>query len=153
MSGDYLRHDDKQARLLLETQTNGYSDNEKFLLQVDKVIDIFEAKYPSYQGLFIFDNAPSHKKCPDDALKVENMNVRPGGKQPIMRSTEFNGIQQIMILPDGCPIGLKMVLQERGIDIRGMNADKMREELSKFDDFKNVTVSGKTRHVANFIIF
>ena len=77
-SGDYLRHDDKQARLLPETQNDGYFDSDKFLVQVDEAIDIFEAKYPSYQGLFIFDNAPSHKKCPEDALKVENMNVRPG---------------------------------------------------------------------------
>ena len=68
---------------------------------------------------------------------VENMNVRPGGKQPVMRNTVYNGIQQTMVLPDGRPKGLKIVLQERGIDIRGMNADKLREELSKFDDFKN----------------
>ena len=54
------------------------------------------------------------------------MNIRPGIKQPVMRSTEFNGIQQIMVLPDGSPKGLKMVLQERGIDIRSMNADKTR---------------------------
>lgn len=78
-----------------------------------------------------------HTESPDDALRVENMHIQPGGKQPLMRSTEFNGIQQIMVLHDGRPKGLKMVLKERGIDIRGMNADKMREELSKFDDFKN----------------
>ena len=136
-SGDYLRHDDEHARLLLETQTDGYFDSEKFLVQVDKAIDIFEAKYPLHQGLFLFDNAPSHKKCPDDALKVENMNVRPGGKQPVMRNTVFNGVEQQMVLPDGRPKGLKIVLQERGIDVSGMNGQKMREELSKFDDFKN----------------
>ena len=73
-SGEYFWHEDKQARLL-ETQTDGYFDSDKFLLQVDEAIDIFEAKYPTYQGLFVFDNAPSHKKCPDDALRVENMNV------------------------------------------------------------------------------
>ena len=132
-SGDYLRHDDKQARLL-ETQNDGYFDSDEFLVQVDEAIDIFEA---SYQGLFIFDNAPLHKKCPEDALKVENMNVRPGGKQPIMRNTVFNGVEQTMILPDGRPKGLKLVLQERGIDVTGMNTDKMREELAKFEDFKN----------------
>ena len=111
-SGDYLRHDDEHARLLLETQTDGYFDSEKFLVQVDKAIDIFEAKYPLHQGLFLFDNASSHKKCPDNTLKVENMNVRPGGKQPVMRNTVFNGVQQQMVLPDGatkrikaCPAG------------------------------------------------
>ena len=42
-----------------------------------------------------------------------------------------------MILPDGRPKGLKLVLQERGIDVTGMNADKLREELAKIEDFKN----------------
>ena len=35
-----------------------------------KAIDIFESKYPHAHGLFLFDNAPSHKKCSDDALKL-----------------------------------------------------------------------------------
>ena len=68
VSGDFLRHDNKYANLL-ETQTDGYFNSEKFLVQVDKAIDIFEVKYPSHQGLFLFDNASSHKKCPDHALK------------------------------------------------------------------------------------
>lgn len=50
-SGDFLQHEDKQARLL-ETQNDGYFDSDKFLVQVDKAIDIFKAKYPSYQRLF-----------------------------------------------------------------------------------------------------
>ena len=37
------------------------------------------------------------------------MNVRPGGKQPIMRDTIFEGQVQRMVLPDGTPKGLKMV--------------------------------------------
>ena len=100
---DYLWHADKQARLLLDTQIDGYFNSDKVLLQVDKAIDIFEAKYPIYQGLFVFDNAPSHKKCPDDALRVENMNVRPGGKQPVMRNTVFSGIQLQRISHDSLP--------------------------------------------------
>jgi len=41
-----------------------------------------------------------------------------------------------MVLPDGRPKGMKLVLQERGVDTKDMNADKMRETL-KYDDFKN----------------
>ena len=37
-----------------------------------------------------------------------------------------------MVLPDGRPKGMKMVLQERGVDTKGMNAQKMRETLSKY---------------------
>ena len=135
--GEYLKHGGEEARLRLETQTEGYFDNEKLLVQVDKAIDIFEAKYPAAQALFLFDNAPSHKKCSDETLNAEKMNVRPGGKQPVMRSTFFNGEVQEMVLPNGQPKGLKIVLEERGVDTRGMNADKLREELNTFEDFKN----------------
>lgn len=137
-SGDYLNHDGKMARVLLETQSEGYFDSCKFLAQVDGALDIFEAKYPYAQGLFLFDNAPCHKKCPDDALKVDSMNVRPGGKQPVMRDTVFNGEVQTMVLPDGRPKGLKLVLEERGVNTVGMNAEKLRDELGKHDDFRNV---------------
>ena len=34
-SGDYLNHDGKMARVLLETQSEGYFDSSKFLAQVD----------------------------------------------------------------------------------------------------------------------
>ena len=82
-----------------------------------------------------FDNAPIHCKSSNDALNVQHMNVRPGGKQPRMRETVFNGKVQQMVLPDGRPKGMKVVLQERGVDTKGMNAQKMRETLSKYPDF------------------
>ena len=31
-------------------------------------------------------------------------------------------------LPDGTPKGMKIVLQERGIDVKGLNADRMQEK-------------------------
>ena len=37
----------------------------------------------------------------------------------------------------GIPKGLRRVLEERGIDNREMNADKMSEVLSSHPDFKN----------------
>ena len=40
-----------------------------------------------------------------------------------------------MVLPDGTPKGMKMVLQERGVDVKGMNAEKMREKLNTYLDF------------------
>ena len=51
-TGDYLRHDGKEARLLLETQQDGYFDSEKFLAQVDNAVNIFEEKFPHAQALF-----------------------------------------------------------------------------------------------------
>ena len=51
------------------------------------------------QALFLFDNAPSHKKYTEDALNADKMNVCPGGKQPKVRDTVFNSQVQSMILP------------------------------------------------------
>ena len=65
------------------------------------------------------------------------MNVHPGGKQPVMRDTLWNGKHQSMVLDDGRPKGMKLVLQERDICTKGLNAGKMREILSKHEDFKN----------------
>ena len=53
-----LRHNGREAWLLLETQQDGYSD--KFLAHVDTAIEIFEEKFPHAQALFLFDNAPIH---------------------------------------------------------------------------------------------
>ena len=106
-----------------------------FLKQVDSALDVFDDRFPGITGIFLFDNAPSHRKYPPDGLNPANMNVYPGGKQAIMRDTIWDGNAQKMVLPDGTPKGMKMVLQERGIDVKGLNADRMREKLNEFKDF------------------
>ena len=42
-----------------------------------------------------------------------------------------------MALPDRKPKGMRLVLQERGIDTFGMNSEDMREALSTFTYFQN----------------
>ncbi len=136
VEGDgYLRDSEEEARLMLETQRDGYFNSEKFLAQVHRAITIFDRKYPDRTGLFMFDNAPSHKKMANNALNVDHMNVHPGGKQAILRDTQWNGQVQKMVLPDGQPKGLKVVLEERGVNTNGMVAQNLRETLSQFPDF------------------
>ena len=89
------------------------------------------------QAEFILDQSPCHKKLPEDALNIHSMNVNPGRKQPQMRSTQWNGEEQLIALPDSKPKGMRLVLQERGIDTFGMNSEDMREALSTFTDFQN----------------
>ena len=134
---DFLKHNRSVARLLLETQTDGYFDSDRLLEQVDKAISIFDRKYPHAQELFLFDNAPSHKKCSDDVLNVKRMNVKPGGKQPVMSDTMWNGEVQKLVDENGYPKGMKLVLQERGVDTKGMNASEMRDTFTKHPDFRN----------------
>ena len=47
-----------------------------------------------------------------------------------MRDGLWNGSAQKIVLPDGTPKGMKKVLQERSLDVKGMNAEKLRELLS-----------------------
>ena len=42
------------------------------------------------------------------------MNLKPGGKQPRMHDTVWNGKVQRMVFPDGTAKGLKAVLIKRG---------------------------------------
>ena len=64
-----------------------------------------------------------------------NVHVHPGGKQPVMRDTIWNGTVQRMGLEDGRPKGMKIVLEEQGIDTTYMNATGMRSKLNSFPDF------------------
>ena len=63
----------------------------------------------------------------DDALDVSKMNVKPGGKQRIMRDTIWNGKVWKMYFTErnGKKVakGLKMVLEERGVSTVGKTAD------------------------------
>ena len=53
---------------------DGYFDANDLQRQVDHAIDIFEGKTNGYaQGLFLFDNAPSHQKRAPDALSARKM--------------------------------------------------------------------------------
>lgn len=58
---DYLRHNNKEASLLWETNTDGYFSNDLLLTQVDKAINIFEKKNFFRLKPFLFDNVPSRK--------------------------------------------------------------------------------------------
>jgi hypothetical protein len=48
--------------------------SEDLLAQVDRAIDVFEGLTKGYaQGLFLFDNAPSHQKRAPDAISARKM--------------------------------------------------------------------------------
>ena len=117
---------------------DGYWNNEKFLKQVKKAIEIAKFKYPAenFTLVWLFDQSSGHCAYKDDALNVNKMNVKPGGAQPKMRDTEWNGEIQTMVLPDGRPKGMKLILEERKIDTEGMVAADMRLILRGHDDFK-----------------
>ena len=93
----FVRDSEAEARVKLEIQRDGYFTNELLLKQVATTIDIFERVHPHAKGIFLFDNAPSHRKMADDSLNADKMNVGPGGKQPRMRDTVWGGAVQKMV--------------------------------------------------------
>jgi len=69
----------REARITFKPGLNrdGYFDSKKLIDQVETAIDIFEGKTKGFaQGLFIFDNAPSHQKRADNALSARRMPKR-----------------------------------------------------------------------------
>ena len=55
-----------------------------------------------------------------------------------MHDTVYNGKRQSMVFPDGTPKGMARVLQERGVDIRGMKAADMKQTLASHADFNQI---------------
>lgn len=98
-----------------------------------------DVKYPKdmYDVLWVFD------QFAENSLSSLKMNVRDGGKQPVLRDTEFeddNGNQQKQLMYTivkgrKVPKGMKTVLTERGIDTSGMKAPNMVAALNAQPDF------------------
>jgi hypothetical protein len=66
----------REARVIFKAGKNrdGFFDADDLLKQADKAIDIFEGLTKGWaQGLFLFDNAPSHQKRAPDAISARKM--------------------------------------------------------------------------------
>jgi transposase len=82
------------------------------------------------------------------------MNLGPGGKQPKMHDTVWNGRVQKMVFPSdhpkfaGLPKGAACIAEERGIPggVRGKKKDEIIEWLSQCDDFLNETCLLQKKH-------
>ena len=82
----------------------GYYTWDKFQRDLDQAISITKLKYPQQTCIFMYDHSSVHKRCTDNALNARRMNLRPGGKQPKMRPTIWNGHPQSLIFPPDHPL-------------------------------------------------
>ena len=80
-----------QARCYLEYEhgesREGYWNSDRFMEQIKMAVKIAEIKYPkseNWKHVRVFDHS-SCRAAMLDALDVNKMNVKPGGKQRIMR--------------------------------------------------------------------
>ncbi|KAJ3739722.1 hypothetical protein DFH05DRAFT_1406735 [Lentinula detonsa] len=129
----------REARVVFKAGKNrdGYFDNSDILRQVDLAIDLFEDQAGPYvQGLFLFDNAPSHQKRHPDARSARHMPKNPKlnwvhHKEGLrMRPGVLpNGGIQSFYFPDDHPEypgwfkGMQQILKERGLyPEKGLNA-------------------------------
>jgi len=71
---------------LQEYAKDNYWNGEKMVWHTVQIaIPIFKYAFPDCQALFAFDNASNHCCFAPDALIASNINLHPGGKQPLMR--------------------------------------------------------------------
>ena len=121
----------EDARTIIYPSSQGdkWWDMEQLLVQMKKMIKIFEKAHPDATALFIFDNSSSHTALAPDALHAFEMNKSNGGKQRHQHDTvipasnpdpRYHGQVQKMTDEQGQPKGLKQVLEERGFDVSGM---------------------------------
>eukprot|EP01083_Nonionella_stella_P077664 212194_1 len=120
-----------------------YWNNVKMIQQCLNASRIFKIKFNLQSDddlqwirpVWCFDNAPCHRMMPKNALNSTNMNVKAGGKAPIMKDGWYmdgeEKIDQEMYFcrdmdEEVVPKGLKQILVERGIEV-----DKLHNALKK----------------------
>lgn len=127
----HLEFDGEEARSTFKAGKNreGYFTNDNLVEQVDKAIDIFEARTHGFtRALFTFDNATTHRKRPPDGLSALKMRKSPSAgwahvkDGPRMRDgTKSNGEKQSFYFPDdhttmpGWFKGMEEILKERDL--------------------------------------
>ena len=119
----------KCARELIKfgAGNEGNWNSAMFLIQIERATAIADKKFPSdkFSKVWILDQSSGHCAIKEDALNVNRMNVTVGGAQPRMCDTMWDGRAHRMVLSDGRPKGLWLVLQERGV-----NTDQMKAQDS-----------------------
>ncbi len=98
-----------------------------FIQLREKIIPAFERKHPKeqYQALFLIDNSQGHAAYAQDALIASRMNLKPGGKQALMRNGWYMHnnlkISQSMVYESdhpefpGLQKGMRDILKEWGL--------------------------------------
>lgn len=123
---DNTLHITAREQLEYGESSEGYWTNQRFMKQMEGV-KLAETKYPMTEGylhVWIFDHSSCHAAKVDNALDVSQVNVKPGGKQPAMRGTIWQGRLQQLMFNIGVPKGMKIILEERGINTRNVTADQ-----------------------------
>src|SRR6266540_1591138 len=124
--GERLVYTDACVTMYPGTNRDGWWKNEDVVKQVkERAIPIFERTHLRKVALFMFDNNCNHNAFADDALVVSRMNMKDGGKQPLLRDSKMpDGSPHIMTFTDVDGVvkskGIRRVLEERGLWMPGL---------------------------------
>lgn len=122
----------------LEKQTS------RVLEQLTKRFDA-EIGVGKYQIAFTFDHSTIHCKLPDDALRVTQMNLLPGGdKGKHMRPTQFNGKEQSLQFQEGDELLFTFSRRVPILDDQGHPVKEIKTKTVKRSD-------GTTREVQELV--
>jgi hypothetical protein len=125
-NGEQLEHTEACVIMHPGSNRDGWWTNQDLIKQVvDRAIPIFEQTHPGKVALFMFDNSSNHNAYADDALVVSRMNLKDGGKQPLLRDGKMpDGSPHTMTFMDADgitkPKGIRRILEERGLWIQGL---------------------------------
>lgn len=129
---------------------DGYFTCNQVVQQLENAVKIVNEAYPEYTHVFVYDNAPSHTKRPEDAISARNMPKNPtemfprpyetkAGKKivpPRMEPGKLpNGRPQSFYFPDdhqeypGYFKGMAKILEERELG-------HIAKKLAQCRDFK-----------------
>ena len=90
----------RRAGSVLNVSTDGYYNSKLYLIDVEKALNIHDANCGGeFKMALHTDHSPIHEAYAEDALNPKKMNVRPGGRQPLMRDgwyTDANGEKVIL---------------------------------------------------------
>jgi hypothetical protein len=134
-TGNKLASSDAATVIYPGSNGDKWWDMEQLCHQVSsKAIPIFQALHPDAQAVFIFDCSSAHGAYGPSALRFQNMNLNPGGKQSWLCDTTIpyedplipphlrGQIQTFCYDPSnpdptkaGQPKGVRAILQERGL--------------------------------------
>ena len=76
----------RRAGSVLNVSSDGYYERNRFLADVEKTLKIIQLNYGGeFFLLLLLDHSPIHGAMAEDELNPKRMNVRPGGKQAVMK--------------------------------------------------------------------
>ncbi|KIJ96797.1 hypothetical protein K443DRAFT_124304 [Laccaria amethystina LaAM-08-1] len=98
------------ASLMPGKNRDGYMTAEDISTQAEVAMGILTEFYPEYEHIFIYDNAPTHLKCPEGSLSARWMpkNIPKDGRNWGIEVTKHDNNGKAVYLPDGSTVKQKI---------------------------------------------